>query len=516
VANQTLPPPADPLASSLFLRSALRTQSDRRLARLVREGYEAAFEEIVRRYRRPLDRFAAAIVGSRSEDVVQDSFSKALLALRRSDTEIELRPWLYRIVRNTALNDLRDRPPAAEELGDDHVAGGRSAAAEAESRAQFGELTAAVRALPDPQRSAIVMRELEGRSHDEIAGALGVSGGAARQAIHRARTTLRAGFGALLPLPLLRVLADHGAVADRGAEAAGAAAGGASGLGGGMLGAGGIGAGGAVKLGLATALVAGGIGAGVAAQNQGGGNKAPTEAVVSKTATPSPRAVPNSAAGGPAGGSARDASFAPADQKSSSRGTGGGDRGHSAQGQSGEGHRSSPRHAADGHRGPDSSVGTSDSGSSGSGSSGPGPSKGGSDASEDGGDHGGSRGGHGSSGSEETSSSSHSDGSGGGNSDSSGGGHGGNDSGSPSGGDGGDGTSGGDGASSGPGSSGSDGSDSGAVAPAGSAPEPIPTESDDLSTGLAPEASPSGPGDGSGSTSGGDSAAVLSDSSGGS
>ena len=63
------PPPAQPFASRVFLGPALRTQSDRRLVTLVREGYEATFEEIVRRYRRPLDRFAASFVGNRSEDV---------------------------------------------------------------------------------------------------------------------------------------------------------------------------------------------------------------------------------------------------------------------------------------------------------------------------------------------------------------------------------------------------------------------------------------------------------------
>ena len=112
-----MPPPASrAFASRLFLGPALRAQPDRRLVdarprRLRRRlrGDRAAL-------RRPLDRYAAAIVGGRSEDVTQDAFSKALLALRGTEAEIELRPWLYRIVRNTALNDLRDRPPAAEEL----------------------------------------------------------------------------------------------------------------------------------------------------------------------------------------------------------------------------------------------------------------------------------------------------------------------------------------------------------------------------------------------------------------
>jgi hypothetical protein len=72
-------PPAEGLASRLFLVPALRTQPDRRLVALVREGYETAFEEIVRRYGKPLSHYAASIVGSRSDDVLQDAFSKALL-----------------------------------------------------------------------------------------------------------------------------------------------------------------------------------------------------------------------------------------------------------------------------------------------------------------------------------------------------------------------------------------------------------------------------------------------------
>jgi RNA polymerase sigma factor (sigma-70 family) len=267
------PPSAEPFAARIFLGPALRTQPDRRLVKLVREGYEGAFEEIVRRYRKPLDRFAAGFVGNRSEDVTQDAFSKALLALRGSEKEIELRPWLYRIVRNTALNDLRDGPPPTAELGEGTLTG-PSAAVEAERRAEIAELIERLQALPEPQRAAIVMRELEGLSHEEIAAGLGVSGGAARQAIHRARTTLRDGFGLLVPLPLLRLLFDQGVDAAAGGAAAGgaaAAAGAAAGGGGTALG--GIGAVGALKVGLATAVLAGSVGAGVAVEHHHGGER---------------------------------------------------------------------------------------------------------------------------------------------------------------------------------------------------------------------------------------------------
>src|SRR5436305_6587928 len=254
------PPPAEQFAARIFMGPALRAQPDRRLVDLVRGGYDAAFEEIVRRYRRPLDRFAAAIVGGRSEDVTQDAFSKALLALRGSEAEIELRPWLYRIVRNTALNDLRDRAPVAAELTE-ALPGARSAAAEVEAREELRDLMERLQALPETQRAALVMRELEGLSHEEIAAALGVSGGAARQAIFRARAALREGFGLLLPLPLpvLRALADHGGEAG--------AAGGAVALGGGAL-----------KAGMATVLIAGAVGAGVAVEHHHGRGPGPDAA----------------------------------------------------------------------------------------------------------------------------------------------------------------------------------------------------------------------------------------------
>jgi RNA polymerase sigma factor (sigma-70 family) len=275
-----MPPPAEGFASHLFLGPALRTQPDRRLVTLVREGYEAAFEEIVRRYGRPLGRYAASIVGGRSEDVLQDAFAKALPALRRDDAEIDLRPWLFRIVRNTALNDLRDSPPSPEALAES-IAGGRNPAEELECREELADLMQRLQALPEPQRAAIVMRELEGLSHEEIAAALGLTGGGARQAIYRARQALRDGAGMLLPLPLLRLLIDHGT------EAAGAGAGGAIAAAGAS--AGGAGAGGALKLGVVAAVFAGSVGTGVALQDRHDTNSAEAAATpAQRSSVPSP------------------------------------------------------------------------------------------------------------------------------------------------------------------------------------------------------------------------------------
>src|SRR6188472_49163 len=388
------PPAAENFAARIFMGPALRAQPDRRLVDLVRDGYDAAFEEIVRRYRRPLDRFAAAIVGGRSEDVTQDAFSKALLALRGTEAEIELRPWLYRIVRNTALNDLRDRAPEAAELSE-ALPGGRSAAAEAEAREELTELMERLRALPEPQRAALVMRELEGLSHEEIAAALGVSGGAARQAIYRARAALREGLGLLVPMPVVRVLAEQGDAATGGAIAAGA---GASTAGGAALG--GLG-GSAVKAGVATLLVAGAVGAGVAVDHRHGDRPGPEQAEAAPLVE-RPTASAGSAAGGGSGpggfeedssGHGRGGEHGDSDRRGeggddnrdladedrsgpSHVSSGSGQSGHGGSGSgrsenSGPGSVSSGRHSGD-HDGGDDHSGSGSSGGDDGGSSGPG------------------------------------------------------------------------------------------------------------------------------------------------
>src|SRR4051812_46033143 len=141
--------------------SLLRVQSDERLVELAREGHERAFEAIVERYRPALERYAARLIGpTRGEDAVQQAFVNAHTALI-SETErtIELRPWLYRIVHNAALNALRstrDEQLLGDEaerlpLADDVI----------ERRERLREALEAVAALPANQRDAILLRELE-------------------------------------------------------------------------------------------------------------------------------------------------------------------------------------------------------------------------------------------------------------------------------------------------------------------------------------------------------------------
>jgi len=252
-----------PISLRPIARRALAAQSDDRLVRLLREGHEPAFDEIVRRYRGPLVTFAAAIAGAgRAEDVVQTALMRAHRALRADAREIRLRPWLFAIVRNGALNAVRDEP-AWSEL-DPERQGDRETAATAEQREELERLVDAVCALPESQRRALVMREMEGVGHAEIAAKLQTSPTAVRGLIFRARTTLRNALGALVPLPVLRWLLEDAAIAaTAGAAGTGGAGVGVVGTGGGALFGGAFGK---AAVGLTVALFA--VGAGKAIQDR--------------------------------------------------------------------------------------------------------------------------------------------------------------------------------------------------------------------------------------------------------
>src|SRR5215217_2927591 len=228
----------------LARRPVLSTQSDGWLVDLVRAGSDPAFEAIVERYRRALMRYVTRLLPpERAEDVVQQAFVKAYEAMHRNSAELNLRPWLYRIAHNGALNALRDHGAAHAELSDT-IDGVERPDQAFERTLGLRELVVAVQALPDRQRSAILLREMEGWSYEEIATALGVSDGAVRQLLNRARNSLRAAAAAVVPMPLVeRVAASDSTepVTERVAELVG--------LGGGAL---------AMKV-CATALVTGAV-----------------------------------------------------------------------------------------------------------------------------------------------------------------------------------------------------------------------------------------------------------------
>jgi RNA polymerase sigma factor (sigma-70 family) len=184
----------------------LRTQSDRRLVALAAEGHDRAFEAIVERYRRPLQRYLRRLLSEAlAEDVLQASFVRAWQALRAGTDVRELRPWLYRIAHNQALNTLRAAGAALPAVAAELPA--VSLEAEVERREELRAALHGIEALPDRQRAALVAIAVADRPHADVARELGMSDGALRQLLLRARTTLRAAATALTPYPMVSWLA---------------------------------------------------------------------------------------------------------------------------------------------------------------------------------------------------------------------------------------------------------------------------------------------------------------------
>jgi len=153
----------------------LRMASDERLVALTRRGNQAAFEVIVARYQARLLPFCARIVGSRedAEDVLQEVFAASFNALLADDREINLRPWLYRIARNRSLNQLRRHKAIGVDSMDVHFAEmGISTSEKVLGRENFRQLLADIVGLPESQRTALLLREIEGMSYEQIAVAM--------------------------------------------------------------------------------------------------------------------------------------------------------------------------------------------------------------------------------------------------------------------------------------------------------------------------------------------------------
>jgi RNA polymerase sigma factor (sigma-70 family) len=188
----------------------LRTQSDARLVALAREGHERAFEAIVERYRRQLLRGCRRVLPeARAEDALQQALVAAWRGLRRGDEVRELRPWLHRIAHNTSLNLLRQAGYDYDELQESlRIADAPDD--ELEWRAVVRQTMHGLASLPPRQREALLAIAVEGRSQDEVAGDLGLSPGAVRQLVHRARSALRAAATAVVPLPLVSWVASAG------------------------------------------------------------------------------------------------------------------------------------------------------------------------------------------------------------------------------------------------------------------------------------------------------------------
>ena len=177
-----------------------QTQSDERLAAAAGEGDESAFEALVLRYRRPLLGYSRrlGLSEARAEDVAQQSLMRAWISLQRGVAVMNVSAWLFRIAHNATIDALRGPAESHEQLTDaaSEIA---AVSADPERAVALREILADLAALPNMQREALLCTAVEGRSNEQAALALGVTGGAVRGLVYRARTALRAAATAVTP-----------------------------------------------------------------------------------------------------------------------------------------------------------------------------------------------------------------------------------------------------------------------------------------------------------------------------
>jgi RNA polymerase sigma factor (sigma-70 family) len=154
-------------------------------------GDAAAFTALYERHHQALYRYCRSILhhDEDARDALQSTLTKAFAALQEEERDFDLRPWLFRIAHNESISVLRRRRDAvpldlAQPVGTDSLPG------TVESRERLARLREDLADLPDRQRAALVLRELSGLGHEEIATVLDSSPRAIKQTIFEARTSL--------------------------------------------------------------------------------------------------------------------------------------------------------------------------------------------------------------------------------------------------------------------------------------------------------------------------------------
>jgi RNA polymerase sigma factor (sigma-70 family) len=171
----------------------LRIQSDERLVALTRRGNQAAYEALVARYQSRLLAFCRHMLGSRedAEDVLQEVFAAAFNAMIADERPLNVRPWLYRIARNRSLNHLRRVQAIGVDSMDVHFSeNGASTADKVHRREEFRLLVQDVQGLPETQRTALLLREIDALSYDQIAEAMETTVPSVKSLLVRARVSL--------------------------------------------------------------------------------------------------------------------------------------------------------------------------------------------------------------------------------------------------------------------------------------------------------------------------------------
>jgi RNA polymerase sigma-70 factor (ECF subfamily) len=165
-----------------------RGDADVELATKAASGDQLAFVEILRRYDSDLRRLAFRMLGDRDEmdDVLQEAYLKAFASIRGFRGAASLRTWLYRIVYNTGLDQLRRRRRQPEKRYVNAVT--RDPSEQTDLRLSLAE---ALAALPPEERAVVLLVDAEGLSYEEAAEVVGVAVGTIASRLSRARAALR-------------------------------------------------------------------------------------------------------------------------------------------------------------------------------------------------------------------------------------------------------------------------------------------------------------------------------------
>ena len=191
---QTMPMPYTPDSDV----AAFDAGEDAILVRRAASADVAAFETLYRRHHRRVHGVIVRLVGqagARAEDLTQEAFVRAWQALPSFRFESAVSTWLHRLAVNTALMELRARRsrPLAD---DDEDALESLSTPDTAGHAVLGrDLERAVATLPPRARAVLVLHDVEGWKHEEIAEELGMAVGSSKAQLHRARGLLRARIG---------------------------------------------------------------------------------------------------------------------------------------------------------------------------------------------------------------------------------------------------------------------------------------------------------------------------------
>ena len=191
-----MPAPTDTLSHA----APMEDGDDAVLAMRAANADVAAFEQLYRRHHRRVHGVIVRLVGyasARAEDLTQEAFVRAWQALPNFRHDSAVSTWLHRLAINTALMELRARR-SRPQLDDDEDAFEQVSTPDTAGNAVLGrDLERAVATLPPRARAVLVLHDVEGWKHEEIAVELGMAVGSSKAQLHRARALLRSRIGEL-------------------------------------------------------------------------------------------------------------------------------------------------------------------------------------------------------------------------------------------------------------------------------------------------------------------------------